>query len=98
MKAMDRDNKDQVMVNRRPHSVDLGGLDRNRHPWLLVIPGKRNRPKQLDELSYEFRRAGIGVCFEGRSNMHALYRYILSKVCAIIKEKITLIVAIKFYL
>ena len=68
--AMDRDRGDtreQVMNNRRPHSVDLGGLERSRHPWLSVIPGTRNKPKQLDELSYEFRRAGIGVCFEGNN-------------------------------
>ena len=76
---MDRDIKDQVMLNRRPHSVDLGGLDRNRNPWLFVIPGKRNRPKQLDELPDEFRRAGIGVCFEGSPNMHALYHFMIKR-------------------
>ena len=68
--TLDRDRGDtrqQFMVNRRPHSVDLGRLERNRNPWLFVVPCKRNRHKQCDELPDEFRRAGIGVCFEGIS-------------------------------
>jgi hypothetical protein len=58
---------------RRPHSVDLGGLARRRpeeavggqHHWLNVVPCKRIRPRDCDELPDEFRRAGIGACFEG---------------------------------
>ncbi len=56
---------------RRPHSVDLGGLGRRppegaiAHSWLTVVPCKRIRPRECDELPDEFRRAGIGVCFEG---------------------------------
>jgi hypothetical protein len=58
-------------VIRRPHSVDLGGLGRRPeaspgHSWLKVVPCNRVRPRDCDELPDEFRRAGIGVCFEGR--------------------------------
>ncbi len=58
-------------VIRRPHSVDLGGLGRrpeasSGHSWLTVVPCNRIRPRNCDELPDEFRRAGIGVCFEGR--------------------------------
>jgi hypothetical protein len=58
-------------VIRRPHSVDLGGLGRRPeaspgHSWLTVVPCNRVRPRDCDELPDEFRRAGIGVCFEGR--------------------------------
>jgi hypothetical protein len=58
-------------VIRRPHSVDLGGLGRRPeaspgHSWLTVVPCNRIRPRDCDELPDEFRRAGIGVCFEGR--------------------------------
>ena len=45
--------------------MDLGGLDRQTNAWLYVVPSKRIRPKECDELPYEFIRAGIGVCFEG---------------------------------
>ena len=49
---------------KRPHSVDLGGLDR----WLYVIPGHRTRPKECDERCDEFVRAGIGNCLKGIFN------------------------------
>ena len=49
---------------KRPHSVDLGGLHRG-HSWAYVVPSKRIRPRDCDELPDEFKRAGIGVCFEG---------------------------------
>jgi hypothetical protein len=60
-------------VIRRPHSVDLGGLGRRPeaspgHSWLKVVPCNRVRPRDCDELPDEFRRAGIGVCFEGRES------------------------------
>ena len=65
-----------AVVSRRPHSVDLGGLARRPeaaaagrpgHAWLTVVPCKRIRPRDCDELPDEFRRAGIGICFEGRN-------------------------------
>ena len=34
--------------------------------WLRIIPSQRVKIKQCDELSDEFKRAGIGLCFEGR--------------------------------
>ena len=59
----------RAAVIRRPHSVDMGGLARRpdaaSHHWLSVVPCKRIRPRECDELPDEFRRAGIGVCFEG---------------------------------
>ena len=64
-------NRTPPVVIRRPHSVDLGGLGRRPeaspgHSWLKVVPCNRVRPRDCDELPDEFRRAGIGVCFEGR--------------------------------
>ena len=56
---------DHLSLVRRPHSVDLGGLDRDRYPWVYAVPSKRVRPRDCDELPDEFRRAGIGVCFKG---------------------------------
>ena len=52
---------------KRPHSVDLGGLDRNApgNRWHFVVPGNRVRPRECDERPDEFVRAGIGVCFKG---------------------------------
>jgi hypothetical protein len=64
-------NRPPPVVIRRPHSVDLGGLGRRPeaspgYSWLTVVPCNRVRPRDCDELPDEFRRAGIGVCFEGR--------------------------------
>ena len=50
----------------RPHSVDLGGLAREKSKWLGVVPCQRVRVRECDEPPEEFRRAGIGVCFKGR--------------------------------
>jgi len=66
-------------VIRRPHSVDLGGLGRRPeaspgHSWLKVVPCNRVRPRDCDELPDEFRRAGIGVCFEGRESNGLHYK------------------------
>jgi hypothetical protein len=38
----------------------------------LVIPSQRLKPKVCDEVPDEFRRAGIGLCFEGKSNNKTL--------------------------
>ena len=37
--------------------------------WLNVVPSERLKPKKCDELSDEFKRAGIGQCFEGRQKL-----------------------------
>ena len=34
--------------------------------WLYVMPRQRGRPRECDEVPDEFRRAGIGLCFEGK--------------------------------
>ena len=34
--------------------------------WLYVMPRQRVRPRECDEVPDEFRRAGIGLCFEGK--------------------------------
>ena len=49
----------------RPHSVDMGGLAREKGRWLGVVPCHRVRVRECDEPYEEFRRAGIGVCFKG---------------------------------
>ena len=56
-------------TQKRPHSLDLGGLVHydGEHSWLLAIPSKRIRPRECDELHDDFRKAGIGFCFEGKS-------------------------------
>ncbi len=33
--------------------------------WFLVIPSQRIKPRVCDEVPDEFKRAGIGLCFEG---------------------------------
>ena len=50
---------------KRPHSVDLGGLDR----WMYVVPGHRTKLKECDERCDEFVRAGIGICLKGISEV-----------------------------
>ena len=49
----------------RPHSVDMGGLAREKGRWLGVVPCHRVRVRECDEPYEEFRRAGIGICFKG---------------------------------
>jgi hypothetical protein len=39
--------------------------DSSGSTWWLVIPSQRVRPRVCDEVPDEFRRAGIGLCFEG---------------------------------
>ena len=39
--------------------------DSSGSTWWLVIPSQRIRPRVCDEVPDEFRRAGIGLCFEG---------------------------------
>jgi hypothetical protein len=46
---------------------DLNLSDSNS-TWYLVIPSQRLKPKVCDEVPDEFRRAGIGLCFEGTGN------------------------------
>ena len=33
--------------------------------WVFAVPSKRLEPKQCDQVSEEFRKAGIGVCLSG---------------------------------
>ena len=47
---------------------DLNLSDSNS-TWYLVIPSQRLKPKVCDEVPDEFRRAGIGLCFEGKTNL-----------------------------
>ena len=37
--------------------------------WLHVMPRQRVRPRECDEVPAEFRRAGIGLCFEGKTRV-----------------------------
>ena len=36
--------------------------------WLKIVPSERVIVKQCDEITDEFKRAGIGLCFEGKVN------------------------------
>lgn len=40
-------------------------LSSDTESWLFVMPRQRVKPKECDEVPDEFRRAGIGLCFEG---------------------------------
>ena len=33
--------------------------------WVFAVPSKRLEPKQCDQVSEEFRKAGIGICLSG---------------------------------
>ena len=35
--------------------------------WLKIIPSEKVKLRKCDELSDEFKRAGIGLCFEGKT-------------------------------
>jgi hypothetical protein len=41
--------------------------DSSSGQWWLVIPSQRVRARVCDEVPDEFKRAGIGLCFEGKS-------------------------------
>ena len=49
----------------RPHSVDMGGLARAKGRWSGVVPCQQVRVRECDEPPEEFKRAGIGFCFQG---------------------------------
>ena len=34
--------------------------------WLNIVPSEKVKIKKCDELTDEFKRAGIGLCFEGK--------------------------------
>ena len=50
----------------RPHSVDIGGLARDKSGWVGVVPCHKVRFKESDKPPDEFKRAGIGSCFKGK--------------------------------
>ena len=35
--------------------------------WLKIVPSEKVKIRKCDELTDEFKRAGIGLCFEGRT-------------------------------
>ena len=51
-------------MNRARSDLNLSS-DSSGSTWWLVIPSQRIRPRVPDEVPDEFRRAGIGLCFEG---------------------------------
>ena len=48
--------------------------------WLKIVPSEKVKIKKCDELSDEFKRAGIGLCFEGKTpclpSLIDLFRFI----------------------
>ena len=34
--------------------------------WLKIVPSEKVKIRKCDELTDEFKRAGIGLCFEGK--------------------------------
>ena len=51
-------------VHRKPPAA--AGAAEEDESWLYVMPRQRVRPRECDEVPDEFRRAGIGLCFEGK--------------------------------
>ena len=48
------------------HSLQLGGMRSNpTTAWIFAVPSKITRHKACDEISEDFRKAGIGSCFRG---------------------------------
>ena len=43
-------------------------LSKEDESWLFVTPRQRVKPRECDEVPDEFRRAGIGLCFEGNAD------------------------------
>ena len=50
---------------------EAGGEVGEEERWLYVMPRQRVRPRECDEVPDEFRRAGIGLCFEGKERVQA---------------------------
>ena len=46
--------------------AEAGEAGNEEERWLYVMPRQRVRPRECDEVPDEFRRAGIGLCFEGK--------------------------------
>lgn len=50
------------------HSLELGGMRNNPNTaWIFAVPSKITKHKACDEVSEDFRKAGIGTCFRGES-------------------------------
>ena len=56
----------------RPHSVDIGGIERKTSAWLGVMPSHRVRVRNCDEPPEDFRRVGIGICFKGKDKFKTI--------------------------
>ena len=46
--------------------------------WLNIVPSEKVKIKKCDELTDEFKRAGIGLCFDGKKRVilivfHSIY-------------------------
>ena len=61
--------KDAARAHSAPAAQHRGAgnkpMSAEDEAWLYVMPRQRVRPKECDEVPDEFRRAGIGLCFEG---------------------------------
>ncbi len=55
-------------LSRARSDLNLSGHSSDSN-WFLVIPSQRIKPRICDEVPDEFRRAGIGLCFEGERRM-----------------------------
>ena len=52
------------------HSLELGGMRNNPNTaWIFAIPSKITKHKACDEVSEDFRKAGIGSCFRGEASI-----------------------------
>jgi len=76
LKELWRGRQDQYPSNREPTRLKTSqpnGLIRTRSDlnltdpnWYLIVPSQRVKPRDCDEVPDEFKRAGIGLCFEGK--------------------------------
>ena len=41
--------------------------------WLNIVPSEKVKIKKCDELTDEFKRAGIGLCFDGKKKVHSFF-------------------------
>ena len=54
-------------ISRARSDLNLSS-DSSSGQWWLVIPSQRVRARVCDEVPDEFKRAGIGLCFEGKQD------------------------------
>ena len=58
---------DQFEPQKLQKSTSELAIKTSSEYWLKVVPSCKIRPRNCDEVPEEFRRAGIGLCFGGKT-------------------------------